>query len=134
MKMGKLKQQFINIDQLSQCIALRAERIIDHVPTLPGQSCLDVGSNNGAIPIHLSQMYGMQVIGINIIYDQIALTQRFSADLPEAWFQVEEGEKLPFPEVAFDIVSTRKTTHHIPEWEQIELCNFINNIRGKYEA
>lgn len=127
--MGKLKKQFINIDQLSQCVAHRAERIIDHVPTLPGQSCLDVGSNNGAIPIHLSQMYGLQVIGINIIDDQIALTQRFSADLPEAWFQVEEGVKLPFPEAAFNIVSARKTTYCIPEWEQIELCNLINNIR-----
>ena len=101
MKMGKLEKLFVNSPGHSQGVARHAEKLLRRVPVQPGQTYLDVGCGNGAAPIAIAQTFDLNVTGVDIDPEQIALAQ-----------EAAQG----FADEEYDIVFTNKVTHHIPDW------------------
>ena len=118
MKMGNLEKQFVNSSNHSLQVSKRAERLLRYVNLTSGLTYLDVGTGNGAAPIYMAQNYGLHVTGVDIDPEQIRLAERSSAGIPHTRFLTVDGAQLPFEDDEFDIVSTFKATHHIPNWEE----------------
>ncbi|MFQ5793718.1 MAG: class I SAM-dependent methyltransferase [Candidatus Bipolaricaulia bacterium] len=117
MKMGKIEKWFVNSPGHSKQVGRRAERLLGLVNAKPGQSYLDVGTGNGAAPIYIARKHDLNVIGIDVDPEQIRIAQENSKDIDNARFLMHDATQLPFQGNEFDIVSTNKVTHHIPNWE-----------------
>ncbi len=116
MKMGNFEKTFVNSTEHSQQVSQHFDRLVSLVPTSPDQHYLDVGCGNGAAPIHIARKFGLNVTGIDVDPEQIALAQAASQDVMNAQFFMVDGTQLPFDSNHFDIVGTNKVMHHIPEW------------------
>ncbi|MFQ5797849.1 MAG: class I SAM-dependent methyltransferase, partial [Bacteroidota bacterium] len=92
------------------------EKLLSFVEVKPNQSYLDVGCGNGAAPTHIARKYGLNVTGIDVDPQQVQYAEENSKDLSNIRFLTIDGTQLPFEDNQFDIVSTAKTTHHIPNW------------------
>ncbi len=118
MKMGSLEKRLVNRKGHSRHVADRAERLLQHTDAEAGQAYLDVGCGNGAAPIRVAGRHGLWVTGADVDPDQIRLAEEASQHLADARFVTANATDLPFEDEAFDIVSTAKATHHIPNWEK----------------
>ena len=116
MKMGKLEKIFVNNPGHSERVSRYAEKFFAFVDTKPKQKYLDVGCGNGAAPTHLAKKYHLNVTGIDVDPEQIQLAEAHSRDVDNVRFLTIDGTQLPFEDNEFDIVSTFKATHHIPDW------------------
>jgi ubiquinone/menaquinone biosynthesis C-methylase UbiE len=116
MKMGKLEKLFVNSSGHSREVAGHAEKMLGRIPVLPGQKYLDVGSGNGAAPIAVAQRFGLEVTGVDIDPEQIALARAAAQGVPGVRFMTLDGRSLPFDDGEFDIVFSNKVTHHIANW------------------
>jgi SAM-dependent methyltransferase len=121
MKMGKIEKMFVNSPSHSQQVSRHAEQLLQRIEFQAGQKYLDVGCGNGAAPIYLAQKYRLDVTGVDVDPDQIGLAQANSREIDHARFLTVDGTQLPFEAGEFDIVSTNKVTHHIPNWEEAVL-------------
>jgi ubiquinone/menaquinone biosynthesis C-methylase UbiE len=116
MKMGKLEKIFVNNPGHSKQVSRYAEKFFAFIDTKPKQKYLDVGCGNGAAPTHLARKYHLNVTGIDVDPEQIQLAEAHSRDVDNVRFRTIDGTQLPFEDNEFDIVSTFKATHHIPDW------------------
>lgn len=116
MKMGKLEKRFINNAAHSQSVVQHTEGMMRHISTQPGQTYLDVGCGNGAAAIYVAQTYGLNVTGVDVDAEQIALAQTAVSGTTQTRFIQIDGRQLSFEEGEFDIVFSNKVTHHIPNW------------------
>ncbi len=117
MKMTILEKQFVNSPNHSQRVSHHAETMLKRVNFKAGQTYLDVGCGNGAAPIHIAQSYQLNVTGLDVDPAQIQQAEALSQGLKNVCFLTINGLQLPFEDNEFDIVSTNKVTHHIPDWE-----------------
>lgn len=117
MTMSNLEKQFVNAPGHSANVARQAERLLAYAQPAPGKRYLDVGTGNGAAAVHMARTYRMDVTGVDLDPAQIALAQEAGHDLLNVRFQTVDGRDLPFDDASFDIVSTFKVTHHIPNWQ-----------------
>jgi SAM-dependent methyltransferase len=116
MKMGKLEKMFVNSPGHSERVSNYADKFLTFVEVKPNQKYLDVGCGNGAAPTYLARKYHLNVTGIDVDPEQIQLAEANSRDVDNVRFLTIDGTQLPFEDNEFDIVSTFKTTHHIPNW------------------
>lgn len=116
MRMSQIEKRFVNGARHSNRVSTHAERLVRIADPQAGQRLLDVGCGNGAAPIHLAKTFGLDVTGIDVDPEQIAAATAASANLRAARFLVADATQLPFPDNTFDLVTTSKTTHHIPDW------------------
>ncbi len=121
MKMVSLEKRFVNSEGHSLNVSRHAEKLLRFVPVTPKQRLLDVGTGNGAVPIHLSQTFGLDATGVDVDPEQIALAQARSSDSERVHFMTVDGIKLPFEDGEFDVVFSNKVTHHIPNWQDVVL-------------
>jgi ubiquinone/menaquinone biosynthesis C-methylase UbiE len=84
----------------------------------PGQRLLDVGCGNGAAPLRLARVLGLDVVGVDVDRAQVGAATLAAVNTPNARFVIADATDLPFPNGRFDYVYTNKTTHHIHDWEQ----------------
>jgi ubiquinone/menaquinone biosynthesis C-methylase UbiE len=118
MRMGEVERLFVNSSGHSQRVSRRAERLLRYINLEPDQKYLDVGTGNGAVPIHMAQEYGLHATGVDIDPNQIKIAEDNSVGIPHARFLTVDGIQLPFENNEFDIVSAFKVTHHIPNWQE----------------
>jgi SAM-dependent methyltransferase len=118
MKMTRFEKLFVNSPSHSQQVSWHAEKLLKLIEVRAGQKYLDLGCGNGAAPIYLAQKYPLDVTGIDIDPDQIRLAEQQSHGMNNVHFQTNDGRRLPFLEGAFDIVSTNKVMHHVPNWPE----------------
>ena len=116
MKMGTLEKQFVNNAGHSQRVAERALDRIRDLPLQAGWRYLDVGTGNGAAPLLIAQRLPLDVVGLDVDPAQIQLANAQAADIENLRFVAHDATDLPFEDASFDVVSSYKMTHHIPDW------------------
>jgi len=117
-KMSDFEKSFVNSDRHSQRVSLHAERLVRRVNPRPGQHYLDVGCGNGAAPICIAQKFRLEVTGVDVDPEQIALAQASSQGMKNIRFMALDSRELHFADGQFDIVFTNKVTHHITGWQK----------------
>lgn len=128
MKMSKIEKWFVNRAGHSRRVARRAGKFIDLVNVIANQSYLDVGCGNGAAASYIARKYKLDVTGVDVDPEQIRLAAENSTGLKNIRFLTVDGTQLPFQDGEFDVVSTFKTTHHIPNWEDA-LCEMARVLK-----
>jgi ubiquinone/menaquinone biosynthesis C-methylase UbiE len=116
MAMTNFEKRFVNNSGHSRRVGMAAARLVNRVDPQPGQTFLDVGTGNGETPIYLAQVYGLITTGVDVDSAQIALADAHRPANQPVRFMVASATTLPFENGEFQIVSTAKTTHHIPDW------------------
>src|SRR5262245_51807964 len=80
-----------------------------------GVSVLDVGCGNGYVLSHYAR-HGARVSGVDITPTAVQLSQRrFELAGLEGRFDVIDGERLPYPDGAFDVVCSMGVLHHVSD-------------------
>jgi ubiquinone/menaquinone biosynthesis C-methylase UbiE len=93
-------------------------RLAALVPPAPGEAVLDVGSGSGRLTLALAAqaLAGAATTGVDASPEMVALaTAKARKRGPSATFQVARAEALPFPDSAFDTVTTCLTLHHLAD-------------------
>ncbi len=117
-KMSEFEKSFVNSDRHSRTVSLYTERLLALAHPRPGQRYLDVGCGNGAAPVYVARNFQLNVSGVDVDPEQIALAQATSKGMKNIRFLAIDSRSLPFHDGEFDIVFTNKVTHHIRDWEQ----------------
>jgi ubiquinone/menaquinone biosynthesis C-methylase UbiE len=117
MNMTRMEKLFVNSRSHSTSVARKAMRMLDRIPVRRGDRYLDVGCGNGAAPLAIARATGLDVTGVDADPAQIEIA-RHASNGTAIRFLNADATRLPFDDHAFDIVSTNKTMHHIPDWEQ----------------
>jgi ubiquinone/menaquinone biosynthesis C-methylase UbiE len=116
MKMGPFEKRFINATAHSRQVAEQIVRRLRHVPLRAGSTYLDVGCGNGLATLHVADTLGLRVVGIDADPAQLELARRAAGNRTGLSFVTGSATQLPFQTARFDIVSTSKTLHHVPDW------------------
>ena len=116
MKMGTFEKRFVNSPAHSRQVAERVVARLRHVPLHAGWRYLEVGCGNGLAALHVADTLGLRVVGVDVDPAQIELARRAAGSRTDVSFVVASATQLPFAAVEFDIVSSNKTMHHVPEW------------------
>jgi ubiquinone/menaquinone biosynthesis C-methylase UbiE len=114
--MTRFEKRFVNASGHSREVAEAAVRRLRHVPLHSGSSYLDVGCGNGAAAMLVATTFQLRVVGVDVDSDQIALARHGAGDRTDVRFMTADATRLPFDDGRFDLVSTNKTTHHVPDW------------------
>jgi ubiquinone/menaquinone biosynthesis C-methylase UbiE len=117
MKMTQIEKLFVNSSSHSRQVSRHIEKLLQKVDFKAGQKYLDLGCGNGAVAIYLARKYQLEVTGVDVDPDQIRLAKAQSHGLSQAHFLTLDGSQLPFEKAEFDLVSTNKVMHHIPNWQ-----------------
>ena len=116
MKMGTFEKRFVNASAHSRQVAEQAVRRLRHVPLHAGWSYLDIGCGNGLATLHVADTFGLRAVGVDVDPAQIELARRAAGDRADVSFVTASATQLPFETGRFDIVSSNKTMHHVPDW------------------
>jgi ubiquinone/menaquinone biosynthesis C-methylase UbiE len=119
MRMTGLEKRFVNESGHSHSVAEEAVRRLRHVPVRRSWSYLDVGCGNGAAALLVAETFGMQVVGVDVDPQQVALARSAANDRADVLFMTADATGLPFEDARFDIVATSMTTHHVPRWSSV---------------
>ena len=118
MKMGTFEKRFVNAPAHSRQVAERAVSRLRRLPLHAGWRYLDVGCGNGLAALHVADTLGLHVVGVDVDAAQIDLARRAAGNRADVTFVVASATQLPFAAAEFDIVSSNKTMHHVPEWQR----------------
>jgi ubiquinone/menaquinone biosynthesis C-methylase UbiE len=116
MKMGMFEKRFVNAAAHSRQVAEQAVGRLRRVPLHAGWSYLDVGCGNGLATLHVADALGLRAIGVDLDPAQLELARRAACNRTDVSFVTASATQLPFDTARFDIVSTNKTMHHVPDW------------------
>jgi ubiquinone/menaquinone biosynthesis C-methylase UbiE len=116
MKMGPFEKRFVNAAAHSRQVAERAVERLRHVPVHAGWRYLDVGCGNGLATLHVADTLGLRAVGVDADAAQTELARRAASSRSDVSFVTASATQLPFATARFDIVSTNKTMHHVPDW------------------
>jgi ubiquinone/menaquinone biosynthesis C-methylase UbiE len=116
MKMGTLEKGFVNAAGHSRQVADHAIRRLRHVPLHAGWRYLDVGCGNGTATLRVADTMGLRAVGVDVDAAQIELARRTAGARTDVSFVTASATRLPFDTGRFDIVSTNKAMHHVPDW------------------
>ena len=116
MKMGTLEKRFVNASTHSRRVAEQALGRLRHVPLQTGWRYLDVGCGNGMATLHVADTLGLRAVGVDVDPAQIELARTAAGSRTDVSFMTASATELPFATAVFDIVSTSKMLHHVPEW------------------
>jgi ubiquinone/menaquinone biosynthesis C-methylase UbiE len=118
MKMTRLEKRFVNSDRHGRRVATAMLERLRDVPTQPGQRLLDVGCGNGTAGRAVAETLQLDVTGVDVDPDQIALASHTAAAGTSVRWVVADATALPFHDHLFDVVVTSKTLHHVDDWRR----------------
>ena len=125
--MTRLEKRFVNSDRKGRAVARRLSALLVQVSPPPDSRYLDVGAGNGAATTQVAAEWRLDATGVDLGPEQIALARaRGDGDGPVSFVEAD-ARRLPFADGEFDLVSSSKATHHIPEWEDAlaEMCRVL---------
>ena len=114
--MSLFEKRFVNAPAHSRQVATHAVERLRHVPLRAGWRYLDVGCGNGMATLHVADALGLRAVGVDVDPAQIALARRAAGNRTDVSFVTASATQLPFYTARFDIVSTNKAMHHVPDW------------------
>ena len=112
----------VNIMTLGQASHLR-RMTVDQALLQSGETLLDVGCGTGGVTIPAKIQVGENgsAAGIDPAPEMIAVARRKAKQAGiEIDFRVGVIESLPFPDGAFDVVTSSLMMHHLPEHVQVK--------------
>lgn len=97
---------------------------MDPIGLKPGMKVLDIGSGTGGSAFFMAQTYGVEVLGIDLTPNMLAIANEhkatFDADVQNlVTFRYLDATKAEFPEGHFDLVYSRDAIMHIFEKESL---------------
>ena len=98
-------ERYVTVAEAEYLLEL-AERLLGPPTSL---AALDVGSGTGATDKHLVGRLG-RLAEVDVSGE---LVERVRARCPGVEYQHYDGERLPYPDCAFDLVSTICVVHHV---------------------
>jgi demethylmenaquinone methyltransferase/2-methoxy-6-polyprenyl-1,4-benzoquinol methylase len=75
----------------------------------------------------VAKEWRLEATGADLDPEQIALARARADDAWPVRFVEADATQLPFADGEFDLVTSSKATHHIPEWEEAlaEMCRVL---------
>jgi SAM-dependent methyltransferase len=84
---------------------------------------LDVACGSGGPSLHVAQMTGCQVVGVELYDEAVAegtrLAQEAGLEMRASFIQADASERLPFEEGSFDAVVCIDSINHLPDRPRI---------------
>jgi ubiquinone/menaquinone biosynthesis C-methylase UbiE len=120
----------VNLMTLGFVRRLRA-LTVDQALLRPGEKVLDVGCGTGGVTIAAKQRVGKtgQAAGIDPAPEMIAAARKKAARAGlEIDFRIGVIESLPFPDRAFDAVTSSLMMHHLPEHLRVKGLAEISRV------
>ena len=114
--MGTFEKRFVNAGAHSRHVAEQAVGRLRRVPLHAGWSYLDIGCGNGLATLHVADALGLRAVGVDVDPAQLELARGAARNRTDVSFLTASATQLPFDTTRFDIVSTNKTMHHVPDW------------------
>jgi ubiquinone/menaquinone biosynthesis C-methylase UbiE len=105
------------------------ERLLREAGVRGGERVLDLGCGPGHTALALAAR-GCEVIGLDLTEPMLEQARRLAAERGLRTVRFERGdvEALPYPEGAFDRVTSRLSAHHYPD-PQAALCEVARVLR-----
>lgn len=133
MKMSKIEKRFVNSKRHAQKNIELVERLFNRIDLRNTTRVLEIGCGVGIVSAHLTNRYNMNVIGIDLDSEQIAIAKMYNNENEHLKFIEADSTKLPFGDQEFDMVLSLYVLHHIGNWEKtLEEINRVLKQRGYF--
>jgi SAM-dependent methyltransferase len=113
------QNSWLTIDEL--------ERFRSWLELGPAARLLDVGCGSGGPALHLAQLTGCEVVGVDLYEEAVADGNRAAReaglDIQAGFQQADAGRPLPFKDDSFDAVLCVDSINHLPGREGV-LCDW----------
>jgi len=119
MKMGKFEKTFVNSKRHAKGNIRVIEQLFPYLDLKGIQTVLEIGCGVGMLCDHLSQVYDMNVVGIDVDPEQIKIAKKHYSNNHKLSFSVKTATSLPFDNSTFDMILSFKVIHHISDWESV---------------
>lgn len=117
MKMTKIEKSFVNSKRHAQRNLELVERLFDRLDLHNTIRVLEIGCGVGIVSAHLTNRHTIDVIGIDLDSDQIAIAKTYNKESEHLNFAIADATKLPFFNQKFDMVLSIYVLHHIGNWK-----------------
>lgn len=104
-----------NLQSKKRAIDL-TKKLFNFIENNGKQDILEVGCGNGLVTRYLAKEYNHNVTGIDIDPEQIELARKETNIIENVHYYEAEATNLPCKDMAFDIVLSFGTLHHIENW------------------
>jgi ubiquinone/menaquinone biosynthesis C-methylase UbiE len=133
MKMSKIEKRFVNSKRHAQKNLELVERLFNRIDLRNTIRVLEIGCGVGIVSAHLTNRYNMNVVGIDLDSEQIAIAKMYNNENKHLKFIEADSTKLPFGDQEFDMVLSLYVLHHIGNWEKaLEEINRVLKQKGYF--
>ena len=119
MKMSKIEKRYDNSKRHAQKNRELVERLLDKIDLSNVSKVLEIGCGVGIVTAHLAARYNMNITGIDLDPEQIAIAKVYNKENEHLKFIEADAVKLRFEEHKFDMVLSIYVLHHAGNWEKI---------------
>ena len=94
------------------------QRLVELCQLEPGKTLLYVGCGAGNSALFITQKYGCQVVGVDLLPGMVASAQKWAAEMDlgdQAEFRVGDAQNLPFEDEQFDAVMCESVNVFVPD-------------------
>lgn len=133
MKMSKIEKRFVNSKRHAKKNLELVERLFNRIDLRNTTRVLEIGCGVGIVSAHLTNRYNMNVVGIDLDSEQIAIAKMYNNENEHLKFIEVDSTKLPFGDQEFDMVLSLYVLHHIGNWEKtLEEINRVLKHKGYF--
>jgi len=118
MKMGQIEKRFVNSKRHAQKNLELVERLFNRIDLRNTIQVLEIGCGVGIVSAHLTNRYNMNVVGIDLDSEQIAIAKMYNKENDHLKFIEADSTKLSFGDQEFDMVLSIYVLHHIGNWQK----------------
>jgi len=104
MKMIKIEKRVVNSKRHAQKNLELVERLFNRIDLRNTIQVLEIGCGVGIVSAHLTNRYNMNVVGIDLDSEQIAIAKMYNKENEHLKFIEADSTKLPFGDHEFDMV------------------------------
>lgn len=116
--MSKIEKKFVNSKRHAQENLKLVDRLFNEIDVRNTRRVLEIGCGAGIVSAHLANEYDMNVTGIDLDPEQIALAKMHNEENERLRFFEADTKRLPFGNEEFDMVLSIYVLHHVKDWEK----------------